>query len=64
MRIVALTANGAIVPIVQIDGHDDSSVTGPAFDPSGTRLYFSSQHGESGDPEDGVTFEVMGPFTS
>ncbi|MDQ3034145.1 MAG: PhoX family protein, partial [Myxococcota bacterium] len=59
MQIVAiLPDSGELRPIMQIVGHDGSEVTGPAFDPSGTRLYFSSQRGEDG----GVTFEVTGPF--
>ena len=48
-------------PIVRIAGHhEDSEVTGPAFNPSGTRLYFSSQRGKDG--KRGITFEVAGPF--
>lgn len=62
MQIVALTPTGAIVPIVQVVGHDRSEVTGPAFDPSGTRLYFSSQRGAGNPPSGGVTYEVTGPF--
>ncbi len=62
MQIVALSANGATTPIVQVEGHFGSEVAGPAFDPSGTRLYFSSQRGASGRNVDGVTFEVIGPF--
>jgi secreted PhoX family phosphatase len=62
LEIVALTPSGAVVPVVQIVGHDRSEVTGPAFDPSGTRLYFSSQRGTTGRSSDGVTFEVSGPF--
>ena len=37
-----------------------SEITGPAFDPSGTRLYFSSQRGKNG--FNGITYEVTGPF--
>ena len=47
-------------PIVRIKGHKNSEVTGPAFDPSGTRLYFSSQRGKNGFT--GITFEITGPF--
>ena len=61
MQIVALTRDG-LRPIVQVEGHRDSEVAGPAFDPSGTRLYFSSQRGASGRSSDGVTYEVSGPF--
>jgi secreted PhoX family phosphatase len=63
MQIVALSADG-LTPIVQVEGHRQSEVTGPAFDPSGTRLYFSSQRGASGLSNDGVTYEVSGPFTA
>jgi hypothetical protein len=62
MEIVALTPGGEVVPVVRISGHLRSEVTGPAFDPSGTRLYFSSQRGASGSPAAGVTYEVEGPF--
>jgi len=62
MQIVAITPSGAIVPVVQIDGHSRSEITGPAFDPSGTRLYFSSQRGSTGRAFDGVTYELSGPF--
>ena len=47
-------------PILRIQGHGKSEVTGPAFDPSGTRLYFSSQRGKNG--FNGITYEVTGPF--
>ena len=47
-------------PIVKIVGHKKSEITGPAFDPSGTRLYFSSQRGKNGFT--GITYEVTGPF--
>lgn len=60
MQLIAITPNGDIEPVIQVTGHDGSEITGPAFDPSGTRLYFSSQRGESGGG--GVTFEVVGPF--
>jgi secreted PhoX family phosphatase len=61
MQIVALTAN-KIVPVLQVVGHSSSEITGPAFSPDGSRLYFSSQRGKSGRAEDGVTFEIAGPF--
>jgi hypothetical protein len=63
MQIVALSAGG-VTPIVQVEGHRESEVAGPAFDPSGTRLYFSSQRGASGHSSDGVTYEVSGAFTT
>jgi len=58
MQIVAILPSGELKPLVQLVGYDESEITGPAFDPSGTRLYFSSQRGIKG----GTTFEITGPF--
>ena len=58
LQIVALTAAGAIVAVVQVVGHAGSEITGPALSPDGRRLYFSSQRSP------GTTFEVEGPFLS
>lgn len=63
MRLVMISANRRVLPVLQITGHPLSEVTGPAFDPSGKRLYFSSQRGATGNPYDGVTYEVSGPFS-
>ncbi len=63
MQVVVIAPDGRVQPIVQVVGHDDSEVTGVAFSPDGTRLYFSSQRGASGRSVDGgVTYEVRGPF--
>jgi secreted PhoX family phosphatase len=62
MQIVAITPEREVIAIVQVAGQPDSEVTGPAFDPSGTRLYFSSQWGATGRGRDGITYEVTGPF--
>jgi uncharacterized protein len=64
MQIVVLTAAGAVLPLLQIVGQDQSEITGPAFSPDGTRLYFSSQRGTTGNLLDGITYEVTGPFFS
>ncbi|MDO8895247.1 alkaline phosphatase PhoX [Nitrosomonas sp.] len=61
MQIVVLTA-GKVLPLLQVAGHDRSEITGPAFSPDGSRLYFSSQRGKTGRNEDGITFEITGPF--
>jgi secreted PhoX family phosphatase len=58
MQIVAILGDGTLKPLMQVVGHDGSEVTGPAFDPSGTRLYFSSQRGGTR----GITYEISGPF--
>ncbi|MBW3567403.1 MAG: PhoX family protein [Proteobacteria bacterium] len=62
MQIVAITPQQQVFPVLQILGHGQSEVTGPAFDAGGTRLYFSSQRGATGNSQDGITFEVTGPF--
>ena len=62
MQIVAIAPSGEILPIVQIEGHEGSEVAGPAFDPSGTRLYFSSQRAGGVSAGDGATYEIIGPF--
>ena len=58
MQVVAILPSGELKPLVQLVGYPESEITGPAFDPSGTRLYFSSQRGAKG----GTTFEITGPF--
>jgi secreted PhoX family phosphatase len=63
MQIVGITPDRRAFPLLQVAGHGRSEVTGPAFDPSGRRLYFSSQRGATGNSDDGVTYEVTGPFT-
>lgn len=40
--------------------HHDSELTGVAFDPSGSRMYLSSQRANTR----GVTYEIAGPFRS
>jgi secreted PhoX family phosphatase len=56
MELVALTASGQVLPIVQVTGQPGSEITGPALSPDGTRLYFSSQRSP------GTTYEITGPF--
>lgn len=56
MQIVLITPAGVTSAVVQVEGIGGSEITGPAFDPSGDRLYFSSQRNP------GTTYEVTGPF--
>ena len=62
MQIVVIENDGAINPLIELEGHDKSEIAGIAFSPDGSRLYFSSQRGKSGDDLDGLTFEIQGPF--
>jgi len=67
MQIVVLDAEGSAAPLLQIVGQDDSEITGPAFSPDGTRLYFSSQRANRlfGNGRGlGATYEVTGPFSA
>ncbi len=59
MQIVILSGS-TIKPLLQLVGHDQSEITGLAFSPDGSRLYFSSQRGKTGRNENGVTFEISG----
>ena len=76
MEVVLISAEGDVVPFARFadEAHAASEVTGPSFNPTGDRLYFSSQRGPStksilellgagGDTTNGgVTYEVTGPF--
>lgn len=57
MELVLVTPDGTVYPFLQFVNSAGSEVTGVAFDPSGTRLYVSSQRNP------GTTYEVTGPFT-
>jgi secreted PhoX family phosphatase len=61
MQVVAILPDGTLKPLLQVEGHDGSEITGIAFAPDGTKLYFSSQRGVGGNTG-GVTYEVSGPF--
>jgi secreted PhoX family phosphatase len=53
-------ADGARTQVLRLDAsHTGSELTGVAFDPSGSRMYISSQRGGGGN---GVTYEISGPF--
>ena len=64
MEICLITPAGAVVEFLRIVGHPESEVAGPAFNPDGTRLYFSSQRGTTGRGRGGITYEVSGPFST
>lgn len=63
LRIQALPVGAEqSVTLVELPEHRDSEITGLAFDPSGKRLYFSSQRGNTGQDENGISFELQGDF--
>jgi secreted PhoX family phosphatase len=57
IQIVLVRNSGKTFAVVELPGVANSEITGPAFDPSGTRLYFSSQRNP------GATYEVSGPWS-
>jgi uncharacterized protein len=65
MELVLISPEGVVAPFLRVVEQDDSEISGPAFDPSGNRLYFSSMRGETGQFSlDGIVYEVTGPFRS
>jgi secreted PhoX family phosphatase len=62
MRLVVIGPGSSSFELVNILGHRGSEITGPAFSPDGSRLYFSSQRGHAGNRRDGRTYEMQGPF--
>lgn len=56
LEIVCVGLEEQAVPVVQLTGVTGSEITGPAFSPDGSRLYFSSQRNP------GRTYEVTGPW--
>ena len=61
MELVLLGPRKTALVLLRIKNQANSELTGPAFDPSFRRLYFSSQRGIDGR---GITYEVRGPFRS
>lgn len=61
MELVLIEPSGAVSVFLRVVNQSGSEITGPAFSPDGSRLYFSSQRGPTGSGE-GVTYEVHGPF--
>jgi secreted PhoX family phosphatase len=63
LEICVITRDGVVAPFLRLTGQEKSEITGPAFNPAGDRLYFSSQRAIDGTTEGGgITYEVAGPF--
>lgn len=61
MQIVVISSDARLYPLVQLEGHDLSEITGPAIAPNQSQLYFSSQRGPSIFGR-GVTYAMSGIF--
>ncbi len=56
---------GIIARFLRVTGPESTELAGVAFDPSGQRLYVSSQRqGRDAQPGAGITYEVRGPFAT
>jgi len=74
MEICLISPDRVVSPFLRLvgDDHRNSEMTGVVFDPSGTRMYFSSQRSyaflpdggpsEAGIAARGASYEVTGPF--
>lgn len=62
MRLMVMVPNEPARVLLQVPG-GGSELTGPAFTPDGSRLYFSSQRGVTNDPSSaaGITYELTIP---
>ncbi|MCB0829850.1 MAG: DUF839 domain-containing protein [Solirubrobacterales bacterium] len=66
LQVCIISTEGEVAAFCEAtpEAHKDSELTGPVFDPTGSRLYFSSQRakfpGESASA--GIIYEISGPF--
>lgn len=60
LQICLISTEGEAAAFAQLPGveHENSELTGPVFDPTGSRFYFASQRAATG----GAIFEISGPF--
>lgn len=70
LQICVILPDRRVLPLLQVTNAAgepdlDSEITGPAFSPDGSRLYFSAQRsGRLGRAGTGITFEVTLPFSA
>ncbi len=66
MEIGIISPERAVAPLVRLmgEGQSQSEICGVVFDPSGKRMYFTSQRESQvpGMPGPGAVYEVSGPF--
>ena len=65
LQVCIISAEGEAAPFceVSLEVHSRSELTGPVFDPTGSRLYFTSQRAQFlGESAGGIVYEISGPF--
>lgn len=61
MELCVIRPDRSVRPMLRVHGQDESEITGPAFSPDGSRLYFNSQRGGRQGAGLGITYEVKLP---
>lgn len=61
MELCVILPDRRVKVLLRVHGQDESEITGPAFSPDGTRLYFNSQRGGRQGAGLGITYEVKLP---
>lgn len=61
MELCVILPDRSVKVLLRVHGQDDSEITGPAFSPDGSRLYFNSQRGGRHGAGLGITYEVRLP---
>jgi len=58
MQVVVVPVKGEPFVLLTLHGQAQSEITGVAWSPDYSRLYFSSQRGSKGEDGDGITYEL------
>lgn len=61
MELCVILPDRSVKVLLRVVGQDGSEITGPAFSPDGSRLYFNSQRGARNGRGSGITYEVRLP---
>ena len=61
MELCVILPDRSVKVLLRVHGQDESEITGPAFSPDGSRLYFNSQRGGRHGAGLGITYELRLP---
>lgn len=61
MELCVILPDRSVKVLLRVTNQSSSEITGPAFSPDGTRLYFNSQRGGRNGSGTGITYEVTLP---